>query len=161
MNLYNLTTDFIRVINGGMVVDDATGEILFDSDNLEELEMDYLEKLANVGLFVKNLEAEIEAIRNEERNLKDRREMKQRKVESLKRYMLESMEATDTKKVEDPRIAISTRKSQRVIIDDESQIPVDFIKYTKSVDKAKLKKVLKSTDISGAHIEENESLQLK
>lgn len=161
MNLYEISSSLKRVLDYGMDVDIETGEVLFDSDSLDQLEMDYLEKLANTGLYIKNLESDIEAIKREEKSLAERRRVKENKAQRLKEYMLNSMNATETKKVEDPRIAISTRKSQRVIIDDMTKIPLEFIKITESVNKSEVKKALKSGDVAGAHIEENESLQLK
>ena len=39
MTLYELSTDLERVIDGGMVVDMDTGEVLFDEENLDELKI--------------------------------------------------------------------------------------------------------------------------
>lgn len=161
MSLYTITEDLLAVIDGGMVVDEETGEIVFDSENLEQLEEEYADKLEGCGLYCKNLSAEIDALREEERSLAARRKSKEGKLERLKEYMLRSMEATDTERLETSKVLISTRKSQRVIVDDERKIPLQFLKVTQTVNKADLKKALKSGDIEGAHIEESVSLQLK
>lgn len=161
MSLYTITEDLLAVIDGGMVVDEETGEIVFDSENLEQLEEEYANKLEGCGLYCKNLSAEIDALREEERSLAARRKSKEGKLERLKEYMLRSMEATNTERIETSKVLISTRKSQRVIVDDERKIPLQFLKVTQTVNKADLKKALKSGDIEGAHIEESVSLQLK
>lgn len=161
MSLYSITEDLLTVIEGGMVVSMEDGEILFDSDNLEELEGEYLDKLEACGLYVKNEQAEIEAIKAEEKRLADRRRVKENKVQRLKEYMLQSMEATDTKKLDTPKVYISTRKSQKVIIDNENKIPRQFFKVTETVNKTEIKKALKSGTVDGAHIEESVNLTLK
>lgn len=161
MSLYTLSEDLTRVLEGGMVVDMESGEILFDADNLEELEMAYADKLEGCGLYVKNLESEISALKEEERKLAERRRVKERKIDRMKEYMLSSMELTNTSKLDTSKILITTRKSQRVVIDDERSIPLQFIKTTQTVNKADVKKALKSGEVPGAHIEENTSLQLK
>lgn len=161
MSLYTLTGDLLKVIDGGMVVDEETGEVLFDSDNLEQLEEDYAEKLEGCGLYCKNLTAEIDALRDEERSLAARRRIKESKLSRMKGYILNSMEATNTERLDTSKVYISTRKSQRVVVDDERKIPLQFIKVTQTVNKADLKKALKSGEVEGAHIEESVSLQLK
>ena len=161
MSLYSITGDLLTVIDGGMVVDDNSGEILFDADNLEELEGEYLDKLEACGLYVKNSQAEIEAMKAEEKRLADRRRVKENKVQRLKEYMLQSMEATDTKKLDTPKVYISTRKSQKVIIDNDDKIPLDYIIITARPDKAAIKKALKDGTVDGAHIEESVNLTLK
>lgn len=36
MKLYELAQGLEDIINGGMVIDDETGEVVFDSENLDE-----------------------------------------------------------------------------------------------------------------------------
>lgn len=161
MSLYSITEDLLTVIDGGMVVSIEDGEILFDADNLEELEGEYLDKLEACGIYCKNEQAEIDAIKAEEKRLADRRHVKENKVKRLKEYMLQSMEATETKKLDTPKVYISTRKSQKVIVDDEAAIMPIYKKITETIDKTALKKALKNGDVYGAHIEESVNLMLK
>lgn len=160
-SLYDISADLLNVIDGGMVFDEETGEILFDSDNLDDLEMAYAEKLESCGLYVKNLQAEVDGIKAEEHRLAERRRIKERKAERLKEYMLNSMELTNTGKLDTSKVAISTRKSQKVIIDDERAIPLQFLKTVQSVNRAEVKKALKSGEVPGAHIEDSLNLQIK
>lgn len=161
MSLYEITNDLLTVINGGMVVDEVNGEIAFDADNLEELECAYADKLEACGCWIKNMQAEIDALKLEERKLADRRRVKENQVRNLKAYVLMSMEATETSKLETSKVALSTRKSQRVVIDDERRVPLQFVKVTQTINKEALKKALKAGDVQGAHIEESMNLQLK
>lgn len=160
MNLYEITGNLVKVINGGMVVTDD-GEILFEPEDLEQLEGEYLDKLEGCALWIKNEQAEVEALKSEEKKLAERRRIKENKIESLKDYMLRSMKDTDTSKLETSRVALSTRKSQRVIVDDEDLIPVDYLVLKQTVNKTELKKALKAGEVEGAHIEEFTNLTLK
>lgn len=161
MSLYSITGELMTVIEGGMVVDDNSGEILFDADNLEELEGEYLDKLEACGIYCKNEQAEIDAMKAEEKRLADRRRVKENKVKRLKEYMLQSMDATQTNKLDTAKVYISTRKSQRVVIDDALKIPRQYIKVTETFDKTEIKKALKNGAVDGAHIEESVNLTLK
>ena len=161
MSLYSITEDLLTVIEGGMVVDMEHGEILFDADNLEELEGEYLDKLEACGIYCKNEQAEIEAMKAEEKRLADRRRVKENKVKRLKEYMLQSMEATETKKLDTPKCYISTRKSQKVVIDDEKRIPAIYKRTVTTVNKADVKRALKGGAVDGAHMEESVNLTLK
>lgn len=161
MSLYSITEDLLTVIEGGMVVDENSGEILFDADNLEELEGEYLDKLEACGLYCKNEQAEIEAMKAEEKRLADRRRVKENKVKRLKEYMIQSMLGTGTNKLDTPKAYISMRRSNKVVIDNESKIPRQFIKVTETVNKTEIKKALKNGTVDGAHIEESVNLTLK
>lgn len=161
MNLYEISEDLLHVIDGGMVVDDDTGEVLFDADNLEELEIAYADKLEACGLYVKNLRAEAEAMRQEENRLAERRRSKEHKAARIRDYMLSSMQRTGTSKLDTAKVAISQRKSNRCIIDDESVIPDRFIKVQRNVDRAAVGRALKTGEVPGAHTEEHLNLQIK
>lgn len=162
MSLYTITGDLLTVIDGGMVVDEENGVILFDADNLEELEGEYLDKLEACGIWVKNQQAEIDAMKAEEKRLAERRRVKENKVARLKEYMLQSMEATETKKLDTAKVYISTRKSQKLVIDNENDIPDWCFKVTRTPNKTDIKKAIKENKINGgAHIEESVNLMLK
>lgn len=163
MNLYELSADLYNVLEGGMVVDEESGEILFDADNLEELEMQYADKLEGCGIYVKNLSADIDALKEEERRITERRRIKERKVERMKEYMLNSMSLTDTQKLDTPKVYISQRKSSRVIIEDESAIPTEYKEQVLTIkyDKSAIRKALKDGTVPGATMVDCFNLMLK
>lgn len=164
MSLYELSNDLVTVINGGMVVDEETGEVTFDSDNLEELELAFNEKVESVALFIKNLEAESKAMRHEEAQLKARREAKENKAARLKDYLLSCLEQTGTKCVDTTKARVSTRKSKYVEVTNAQKLAQEFIKVktTETVDKAAIKKAIESgEEVNGAELLERCSLQLR
>lgn len=162
MSLYEITGDLLTVIDGGMVADPETGEIYFDEENFEELEGLYLDKLEACGLYIKNTQAEIDAIRAEEKRLAERRRIKENKIKRLSDYMLQSMKATDTKKLDTPKVFVSTRKSKKVIIDQISELPTYCFKVTQTPSKSIIKEAIENgKHVGGAHIEESVNLTLK
>lgn len=165
-SLYEIGTIYNTVIDGGMVFDEDTGEVLFDAGNLEALEGELNEKLEACGLYVKNMKAEAEAIRAEEKALAERRRAKERKTERLKQYVLACMEQTGTESVETARVRLTTRQSQFVEVTDEDALykaaPDYFVRQAPKVDKAGLRKALKEGEhIPGVALVDNCTLQVK
>lgn len=164
MKLYELTANLAAVIEGGMVYDEDTGEIVFDEDSIEQLECAFNEKLEGCGIFVKNCKAEAEAIKAEEKRLKERREILDKRIDRMEEYMLYSMDRTGTDKLETARVSISTRKSDAVVVGDISLVPE---KYTKTkvdvtVDKTAAKKAMKAGEqIPGLGMVFRTNLQVK
>lgn len=163
-SLYQIDNAVLTVLEDGLVFDEETGEILFDPDNLDELEVERNAKLEAVALFVKSLEAEAAAMREEERKLAERRGRNERKAERLRRYLSDSMLALGDTKLETARVALSFRKSESVVIEDQAALPVEFlkVKMTETADKAAIKKALKAgQQVAGAQLVENKNLQIK
>lgn len=159
--LYDLRADLAHVIDGGFILDEETGEILFDADNLDELEAVFADKLEACGLFVKNLESDAKAIREEEKALAARRQALERKADRMKDYILRNMDAAGGK-LSTPRIALSTRRSETVDVFDIEALPREFVKVTTAADKTAIKKAIKSgAEVQGADIVEKMNLQVK
>lgn len=95
-------------------IDPETGEIV-DAEKLDALRMDRYEKIENVALWVKNLEAEAEAYKAEKEAFATRERVTRNKAESLKKwlaYALQGQKFTSTK------AAVSFRTSEAVEITD-------------------------------------------
>lgn len=163
-SLYEIRQDLETVIDGGFVVDDETGEITFDSDNLDELQAAFGEKLEACGIVLKSMRADAQSIRDEEKALRERRERMERKADRLQDYILRNVESMDGRKFETPRVALSVRKSEAVKIDDAERIPEDLKRYEvrETPDKSLIKKAIKDgQQVDGAHIETRYNLQVK
>lgn len=162
--LYELNKAIFEVLEYDMSVDEETGEILWDESTLDNLIEELDTKRENVGLYIKNLSADVDMLKAEEKNLKERRQIKERKVERLKDYLTRSMELTGDKLLETPRVKLSFRKSKSVVVDDIKKLPPEYIKekVELSADKTALKKVLQAgVKIEGAILTENNNLQIK
>lgn len=164
MKLYELANAMDAVINGGLVFDEETGEVLFDAESLEALECELDQKLEACGIVIKETLAEAEAIKAEESRLKERRQRKEKEAERLKDYVLHCMEQTGARKIDTARVALSTRKSETVEVLNEASVPREFVKVktTEAVDKAAVKKAIKAGgNVAGCELLERISLQVK
>lgn len=163
MTLYEIDRAIQEALNS--LVDEETGEVSEEGlQALEQLQVGLDQKLDNIGCLCKNLQAEAEALKAEEAVLKKRRESKEKKVDRLKEYMLSVMQNQGMVKHESVRVVASLRRSVAVCVEQESDIPAQYIKekVERSIDKVGIKQALKAGEIvPGAHLEERESLQLK
>lgn len=164
--LYDISQDYVHLIEGGFIVDAETGEITFDSTNIDDKRDELGNKLESVACYIKNLLAEAEAIKAEENALAERRRAKERKADNLRDYMLNCMRLTDIRKLDTPRVLISTRKSQRLEVTDEELVrkyaPMVFNPQPDKLNKAKLRKIIKGgATVAGAELIDTETLQIK
>lgn len=162
--LYDIAEDLYSVINGGMVFNEETGEIIFDSENLDQLEAEFNDKLEACGVYVKNLKADVEALKAERTRLSERIRVAENKIERMKSYIFDCMARTEMKKLSTSKIEIGTRKSYAVSIDDEKAIPSAFIKteIVENFDKKAIMDALKKgVTIEGASLEERNNITIK
>ena len=164
LSLYNIDAAVMTVLDDGLVFDEETGEVIFDADNLEALETERNAKLEGVALYIKSLEAEADAMKAEEKVLAELRSVREKKAERLRRYLSDSMQALGDTKLETARVALSFRKSESVVIEDQAALPVEFlkVKMTETPDKTAIKAALKSgQDVAGCSLVENLSVSIR
>lgn len=141
-------------------IDEETGEIL-NANGLDELEIAKEEKIENIGLWIKNLLAEAEAVKHEKDNMAIRQKRLEKKAESLKGYLTYALNG---EKFSTPRVAMSFRKSESVVIPDEAVIPNEYcnISVVRKPDKTVIKKALKEgKEVVGAELIEKQNIQIK
>lgn len=141
-------------------IDEETGEIL-NAEDLDALELARDEKIEGVGLWIKNLQAEAEAVKKEKDAMADRQHRLEKKAESLKGYLAWALQG---EKFSTPRIAMSWRKSESVLIPDEALLDDRFVNVTmvKKPDKKLIKDTLKAgREVPGAELVTKQNLQIK
>lgn len=147
-------------------VDEETGEIV-DFDQLDKLTMAREEKLENIALYIKALEAEVEAIGRERDVLMQRRKVKENKAKRLREYLAHSL---DGQRFETARVALSFRSSQAVKVTDNMAL-LDYLENnyddclsykapTVRLDAVKLL-IKRGVAVPGAEIETRNNLQVK
>ena len=141
-------------------IDEETGEIL-NAEALDALQLARDEKIEGVGLWIKNLQAEAEAVKKEKDAMADRQRRLEKKAESLKNYLAYALQG---ERFSTPRIAISWRKSESVLIPDEALLDARFVNITmiKKPDKKLIKDTLKAgREVPGAELITKQNLQIK
>lgn len=169
MSLYDIDRKIAELLENGYneeCIDQETGE--FFEEKFEELltkyECDRTVKIENIALFIKNLNAEAEAIKKEEDNLKKRRASKEKQIATFEKWLTNSLIANNETKFESAKCSLSFRKSEKVIITDVESLPGAYIKekIERSADKTKIKKDIKNgVVVTGAILEVNQNLQIK
>lgn len=147
-------------------VDAETGEII-DFDQLDKLTMAREEKLENIALYIKALDAEAAAIREEEKTLAARRKVKENKATRLREYLSDALAGQP---FETAKVALSFRSSQAVKVTDSMAL-LDWLESnyddcltykTPAVRLDAVKMLIKrGVDVPGAEIETRNNLQMK
>lgn len=162
MTLYEMSNEY-RSIKDRLEVDPDTGEIL-NLDLLEQMEGQIYDKTEAVAIFIKELKAESEMIALEEKALKERKESKIKKAESLTRYLGNMMTMNAMPSFETSKVKVSSRKSEAVVVAENAEIPERYLVTKTEVkpDKTALKKAIKSgEDIPGVIVEERVNWSVK
>ena len=140
-------------------VDMETGEIL-DIEKLEELQIEFDEKVENIALWVKNLNAEAEAVKKEKDVLAARQKACENKAQGLKNYLSSFLNG---QKFKTARVSISYRKSESVEISDVSALDPEYYKVVQpEADKTKIKNAIKNgTSLAGVSLIEKQNIQIR
>lgn len=162
MNLFDLNKEFrdaIRRVEFFAMEND--GEI---NENLEAefkcLELAREEKVLNLAGYIKELEAECEAIKKQEKKLGERRESLENRVEYLTKYLLKNI--SEREKLSSPWAQISWKKSKYVEITDEKLIDKKYIVMEPKISKSSIGDDLKAgIEVAGAILQEKMNLQIK
>lgn len=160
MKLYEIKNDLREVLD--LVSNEESGELY--TDTLESLQLEFEDKAEGVALYIKELNAEAEAIKAEENVLSERRKAKENKAEKLKQYLSNNMMEVGVKKIDTSKVALSFRKSTAVSITNEKDIPEAYTEIVKTakIDKKAIGDAIKSGQVvPGAELVENMNLQIK
>lgn len=161
-SLYSLAKDRETAINGGFVYDEDTGEVMWDSSNLEELGLAIADKAEACAVVLKDKRAFAQALKDERDSLDKRLRAIKAQADRLEDYITQCLEIAGT--VETPRARLSIRKSQALDILDEGQVPDKYmrVKTTRVPDKIAIKAALKEGEyVPGCALVTNSNLQVR
>lgn len=163
-SLYELDRIVESVIEHGFYVDERTGEVLAEFDDLDALIADLDAKLEACGKWMKGREALIDSIRSEERALSERRKTEERKLERMRDYVMRTVLKKPKQRFECGSCSMGVRRSKRVVIDDESLLPEAFTKVIEKRTPCRqlIRDAIESGgDVPGAHVDESISLVMR
>lgn len=152
--IYEIDADFLTC------VDPETGEII-DPEKLDALNMEREKKIEGVILWRKDILAEMNAVKEEIKNLSSRAKTLENKAESLKGWVDYALMG---EKFKTSRCSVSYRKTSSIVIDDPKKVPAAFWKDITEdwISKTALKDAIESgKEILGAHQEEKQSIIIK
>ena len=160
MKLYEIA-QALRFALDDIVVDEETGEIL-NADALHAVEAQAAEKIEATALYLRELDAEAKAAKEEADRMIARVKSMQKRSDYLKSMLLEALHATG--KVKTARVSVSIRTSKAIEVADGVTLPDAFVtvRTTTTPNKTALKEAIEAgADIEGVRLVERESVQIK
>lgn len=165
MKLYEIANDYMALMNA-IDNDEIPEEAL--ADTLEAITGEIEVKADNIACMLKELEAEIGAIKAEETKLAERRKSKERACDRLKQYLSDTLIRVGIDKVETARNKITFHKSESVEIGESfiawaRENRDDLLTFAEpKANKTEIKKALKEgAEIVGAEIVSKMNMQLR
>ena len=159
MKLYELTENYAKLLE--MAEETDTDAIV---DTLEALQEAIEDKAENIAKLIRNLEADVKVIRDEEKRLAERRQAIENKVERLKSYLQEQLETAGIEKVKRPTITVAIQANPPSIdVIDEKAIPNDFlIPQAPKLDKRSiLERLKKGEAIPGVTLKQTKGVRIR
>ena len=168
MSIYKLSQDYknISALLESIVDNNAPEEVEEETREILEIVKEQLiGKADNVAKYIKNEELEIQAIKEEEKRLKELRQAREKTLNRFKDYVLQSLIELDFVKVKTSIGNISIRKNKAIKVDiDTSELPREFIRTNTTIDadkKALKEAIEKGEKIDGVELVENINLNIR
>lgn len=160
MNLFELTENYVKFFTEFENADEVTEEMQEMADNLNvEIE----EKCDNYGKMIRNLEADVEAFKNQEKIFNEKRKSAENKVKWLKQNLQASMEQTGRKKVKTKLFTVSLQKNAPSLeITNENNIDDSYYVIERKLNKRELLSDIKEgLIVEGVELKQTESLRIR
>lgn len=147
--------NYILEENGGELTPELEGALAINAENLAVKAADYCATISQYGAMEEAIKAEIKRLQGYAHTCA-------KIQENLKGALRQAQIAFGFDKMEVGTYRLGTRRSTVVVIDDEAEVPNQFIKVATSVDKAAVKTALKGGEVvPGAHLEENVNISIR
>ena len=160
MNLFELTENYVKFFTEFDNADEITDEMQEMTNNLNvEIE----EKCDNYAKMIRNLEADVEAYKNQEKIFNEKRKIAENKVKWLKQNLQASMELQGRKKVKTDLFSFNIQKNAPSLeITDEKNIDDSYYVIERKLNKRELLSDIKEgLIIDGVGIKQTESLRIR
>lgn len=163
MSLYEINQNYAELFDK-FENEEITQEELQETGNMLAVELQ--NKSRNIIGYEKSIELAINAYKEEEKRIAERRKALENKLEKYKEYVKNNMEDMGLQKIETPLGVLSVCKVPAILeVYDENLIPNEYKKekVTISIDKNAIKEALKNgQDIQGVKLIDNKtSLRIK
>lgn len=161
MKLYEIDKALMEAFE--KAIDPDTGEIVDEEayNDFCQLEMDREKKIENVGLWIKDLKAESEALKTEADKLLSRKMVADNEIERLKDFLSRVLNG---EKFKTARLSVSYRWTESVsVCVPVLELPPDMIRWKNpEPDKKAIKEAIKNgMQIEGCKLEEKQSIQIR
>ena len=160
MKLYELTGQYLELEEMA-----ANGEIDEQTfvDTMESITEDIKSKADGYARVIRNLEANVEACKNEEERLYSKRKTLENNIKRMKSNLQYCMCVTGEKKFKTELFSFNVKKNpKKLVVDKIEAVPEEFlIMQEPKVDTKALKEFITDNEVSYAHLEQGESLVIR
>lgn len=160
MNLFELTENYVKFFTEFESADEVTEEMQEMADNLNvEIE----EKCDNYAKMIRNLEADVEAFKNQEKIFNEKRKSAENKVKWLKQNLQASMDLQNRKKVKTDLFSFNIQKNAPSLeILNENNIDDSYYVIERKLNKrALLGDIKEGLIVDGVELKQTESLRIR
>ena len=166
MKLFEINAEINKLLDE-MVVDETTGEIIDNSEEIEKLLLEKDEKIKNIALYYLNLCSDAKELKEQEEKFAKRRKAIENRAASLKEYLDYNLSGANKEFTE---CVLKYSKSKSVEVDSdfvkwaEQNNKTEYLRYKDpEPDKIKLKEVLSknSAEVPHCHLIEKLNLSIK
>ena len=163
-SLYELTAEYQALLMMAEEEDTDEQAIL---DTMEGLEGEIEDKAQGYACVMRQISADIEAVKAEIDRLKKRKETMENNITNMKKVLQYSMEAVGKTKFKTPLFSFGIQNNPPSVVLDEQyieNIPEEYlIPQEPKIDRQKIKEDIKAgKDLEGlAHLEQTQSLRIK
>ena len=163
-NLYEITQDYMTIL---AMMEDPELNPQTLADTMEGIEGELEVKAESYAKVMKNLEADVSAIKAEIDRLSERKKTIENNIKNMKRALMMAMETTGKTKFKTELFSFGIRKNAPAVIMDEpyiENVPERFLKYSEpTINRSAIKEAIQNgEDLEGiAHLEQSTSLTIK
>jgi len=155
-----MDTEMVDTETGEVLEEDAANEVMA---SLAQLQMAKEEKYENIACWIKGMDAEIKAFKEEEDKLKKNRETLSNKRENVFKFLQSELNG---EKLVSPRVKVTFSRPAKVDVTDIKAIPDDYkrIKTTEEADKNMIRKAILANGegtVPGARLVYSLSMSIK
>lgn len=162
--LYELADNYEQAF--AAMVDAETGEV---NDQalavLDALQGDIKDKGLAVAAYIRNHDADVEALKAEEQRLAARRKRLESRMEWLRGYLRDNMQRCGISEIKSPYFTIRTKKCPpSVKITNENSLPQRYVQVKEivTVDKVMIKKdISNGIEVPGVEMEQKTTIVIK
>lgn len=171
MKLYELTADFAELFDEFENLEDEDSQQAW-FDTLDGIEQEFEVKAESIAVYIKELNAESEALKQEEDRLKARRKANDSRINSLETYLKNCMNQIGRTKINAIKASISIRNNaESAQFDNEKDFIKmcmkngldDYLRFKEpEINRTAVKEALKAgTKLPGALLGRTQSLIIK
>ena len=164
MTLYEVVQDYLTIQH---MMEDPDLDPQTLADTMEGIEGELEVKADGYAKVIRNMEADIDAIKAEMTRLSDRKKTIEKNIQTLKLALQKAMEITGKTKFKTELFSFGVRTNAPAVVMDEQyieNIPERFLKYSEpTINKVAIKEAIQNgEDLEGlAHLEQGSSLMIK